>query len=305
MNGASAYADWIAVDWGTSRLRVWAMAWGGQVVARAASDDGMGVLDRDGFEPALLRLIAPWLGQGAMPVLACGMVGARQGWAEMPYQPVPCAPGNLRPGPVATQDKRLRLFIMPGLSQAQPADIMRGEETQIAGFMARQPGFDGVLCLPGTHTKWVRISAGEVTSFQTFMTGEVFRLLSKGSVLRHSVAIAEVDQKGFLSMLSQTLSRPERLAQGLFSIRAQGVLNGMAPARARGQLSGVLIGAELAAAKPYWLGQRVVIIGAAALSVLYAGGLDSQGVTAERYDADPLTRAGLARACASVMERTP
>jgi hypothetical protein len=64
---------------------------------------------------------------------------------------------------------------------------MRGEETQIAGFLAQNPGFDGVLCLPGTHTKWVHISAGEVVSFRSFMTGELFATVGPHSVLRHSV----------------------------------------------------------------------------------------------------------------------
>jgi 2-dehydro-3-deoxygalactonokinase len=88
----------------------------------------------------------------------------------------------------ATKDPRLRVSILPGLKQAVPPDVMRGEETQIAGFLAAAPGFDGVLCLPGTHAKWVQISAEEVVSFRTFMTGELFDLLSTQSVLRHSIA---------------------------------------------------------------------------------------------------------------------
>ena len=83
--------DWIALDWGTSNLRAYAMQ-GTAVLARAASDDGMGKLDRDGFEPAMHRLIAPWLEMGEVPVVACGMVGSRQGWVEAPYRSVPCKP---------------------------------------------------------------------------------------------------------------------------------------------------------------------------------------------------------------------
>ena len=122
-----------------------------------------------------------------MPVIACGMVGARQGWIEAPYSQVPCAPVGLSMIKPVVEDTRLDVSILPGLSQTDPADVMRGEETQIAGYLAENPGFDGVLCLPGTHTKWAHISAGEVVSFRTFMTGELFALVSSQSVLRHSV----------------------------------------------------------------------------------------------------------------------
>jgi 2-dehydro-3-deoxygalactonokinase len=302
MSGSATYADWIAVDWGTTHLRVWAMGEDGTLRSEAASDDGMGTLGRDGFEPALLRLIEPWLGAGTVPVLACGMVGSRQGWAEAPYASVPARPAELPPVTVATRDPRIRVSILPGLSQASPPDVMRGEETQIAGFLAQSPGFDGVLCLPGTHTKWVRISAEEVVSFQSFMTGEMFELLSEHSVLRHSVGAKSIDEGAFAEAVSETLSRPERLAQRLFTIRAESVLSGLGAEAARARLSGFLIGAELAGARPYWLGQEVAVAGAPALVHLYASALEAQGVSARRLDADPLTRLGLARAWATLRE---
>lgn len=290
--------DWIAVDWGTSNLRVWAMDAGG-ILAEAASTDGMGSLTPDQFEPALIRLIGPWLADGRVtPVIACGMVGARQGWREAAYRASPCTPvaaDALTPVPV--QDRRIRFAIAPGLSQAKPADVMRGEETQIAGALALYPQFEGVICLPGTHSKWAHISAGEVVSFQTFMTGEMFALLSQQSVLRHGMAgtgqAEGLDAAAFDHGLSDALSRPERLAAQLFGLRAEGLLHGLPPGAARSRLSGLLIGAELAAAKPYWLGQRVALIGASGLSSAYARALAAQGVPAETLDATACTLAGL------------
>ena len=127
----------------------------------------MGGLEQAEFEPALLRLIDPWLGPGKTPVIACGMVGAKQGWAEAPYRPVPCKPGEATPITPTTLDKRIALHILPGISQDSPADVMRGEETQVAGLLYENPQFDGIACLPGTHTKWVHISAEEIVSFRT------------------------------------------------------------------------------------------------------------------------------------------
>jgi len=301
---AAPVPDWIAADWGTTNLRVWAMDGAGRVLARADSEDGMGRLDRAGYEPALLRLVAPWLpARGSVAVVACGMVGSRQGWVEAPYRAVPCPPFG--PGPLARpqcRDPRLRVHVIPGLRQDAPADVMRGEETQIAGFLARNPGFDGVLCLPGTHSKWVLVSAGEVVAFQTFMTGEIFALLTRQSVLRHSTEGAGWDGAAFAGAVSEGLSHPERVAASLFTLRAEGLLHGLAPDRARARLSGLLVGAELAGARAYWLGQRVAVIGSARLAGIYAEALGLQGLEAETADVEAMTLAGLTAAHARLAE---
>lgn len=297
--------EWIAADWGTTNLRVWAMGCGGAVLARAESADGMSTLDRAGYEPALLALVGGWLpAAGRVAVVACGMVGSRQGWIEAPYAAVPCpvlTPGRLVT-PVLTET-RLSVHVIPGLKQEAPADVMRGEETQISGFLSAQPAFDGVLCLPGTHTKWVRISAGEVVSFQTFMTGELFALLSGQSVLRHGMVGDGWDDLAFAEGLEAAVSRPERLAARLFTLRAEGLLKGLPPAAARARLSGVLIGAELAAARPYWLGQAVAIIGAKAVGGAYQRALALQGLEAPLSDVEAMTLSGLSAARATLLAR--
>ena len=284
---------WIAVDWGTSHLRAWLMARDGSILDRRSSDDGMGGLARDGFEPALCALVGAAL---PAPVLACGMVGSRQGWAAAPYAAVPCAPPTIHAA-VAVRDADVR--ILPGVKQDSPADVMRGEETQIAGFLARNPGFDGVICLPGTHTKWAHVSAGEIVSFRTAMTGEMFALLSGHSVLRHSMGQGW-DADAFATGVDQTLSRPESLAASLFSLRAEGLLADLPGDAARARLSGLLIGAELAAMRPYWLGQAVALVGAEALSAAYATALKAQGVPTQMADAEDMTLAGLTAAYAQL-----
>lgn len=294
MDQSGSKISWIAVDWGTSNLRAWAMGAEGPVYT-AESADGMGKLAPEQFEPALLRVIAPWMGDGAMTVVACGMVGARQGWLEASYRAVPCVPvaaGDLVP--VRTLDSRLRVMIVPGLQQTVPADVMRGEETQIAGALALMPSFDGVICLPGTHSKWVHVSAGEVVSFQTFMTGELFGLLSQHSVLRHGMTGEGWDHAAFDQGVADAFARPEKIAARLFTLRAEALLTGLQPDAARARLSGLLVGSELAAAKPYWLGQRIVLVGAERLSASYARALTAQGVPSEALDASACTLSGLA-----------
>ena len=293
--------EWIAVDWGTTNLRAWAMGRSG-VVAEAVSEDGMGRLDRDGFEPALLRLIAPWLQDGARTeVVACGMVGSRQGWHEAPYRAVPCSPLDpMAMVAVPTGDARISVRLVPGLKQASPADVMRGEETQIAGVLAMSPGYDGIICLPGTHSKWSHVSAGEVVSFQTFLTGEMFALLSQASVLRHGMVGDGWDEAAFDEGLSDALSRPERIGAKLFGIRAEGLIGGLSAAAARARLSGLLIGMELAAARPYWLGQAITLVGSEGLARSYARALRAQGAEPRLISGTEAVLAGLQAARARV-----
>ncbi len=279
------------------------MAADGTVLAEARSPAGMGTLTPAGFEPALLDLVGPWLRDGrCIPAVACGMVGARQGWIDAGYRAVPCTPlaGGGVTAPV--RDPRIAVRIVPGLSQSSPADVMRGEETQVAGFLSLNPSYDGVICLPGSHTKWIHASAGEIVGFRTAMTGEVFAALAAHSVLRHSLGPANTpddtagdtpDDDAFRAALDDAIAMPQGLALRLFQIRAEGLLGDLPPAAARARLSGDLIGAELAATRAWWLGRAVALIGAPALCRLYDIALAAQGLTPIRTKGDAMTLAGL------------
>ncbi|MEL7098925.1 MAG: 2-dehydro-3-deoxygalactonokinase [Pseudomonadota bacterium] len=270
---------WLAVDWGTSRLRIWK---NGNRDALIETDQGMNVLGADDYAPIIAA-------HDAEIAVVCGMAGARQGWREAPYSTVPCTPHH---APLTFQSGRTRVHILPGLSQSSPADVMRGEETQIAGFLALNEGWDGVICLPGTHTKWAHVSAGEVVSFQTFMTGELFALLSEASVLRHTLRQGHAPE-AFADAVDTAMSRPAAIAAQLFRLRAENLLHDLAPDDAYARASGLLIGAELAAAKPYWLGQQVAVIGTGQMADNYAAALAAQGAAPARADATDTTLAGL------------
>ena len=292
--------DWIAADWGTTRLRVWAMGANGRVLARAGSDRGMGQLDRTGYGPALLDLVGPWLADRPDPVavLVCGMAGARSGWAEAAYRAVPCAP--LDPARATRPDgadPRLSVLILPGLSQSAPPDVMRGEETQLAGLIAARPGWNGVACLPGTHSKWARIEGGRVTAFRTFMTGELYALLAGHSMLRLSVMDAEPDLAAFDAAAASGAGLAD-----LFSVRAAGLLGDEPAAAAAGRLSGLLVGAEIAAAEAFRAGAPLALVGAPALTSLYARALGARdaGDPPLVFDGSEMALAGLTAARAAL-----
>jgi 2-dehydro-3-deoxygalactonokinase len=299
---------WIAVDWGTSNLRAWGIGSDGEVVAEASSDQGMGRLERSGFEPALLDLVGGWLPHARQTlVIACGMVGARQGWIEVPYRQAPCRPvfSDVIGSP-ESRDPRLNVKVLAGIKQTKPSpDVMRGEETQIAGFLAEDPQFEGMLCLPGTHTKWVRISAGNIVHFRTFMTGELFHLLASQSVLRHSFGGGGWDKAEFVKAVASIATESNRFAERLFAIRADSLVSGLEPATAKARLSGTLIGSELAGAQDYWLDQNVTIVGNGAQSETYAEALSALGQSPRMIDATHVTLAGLKSAYAHLAKDTP
>ncbi len=277
------YCDWIAVDWGTSNLRYWVMS-SDVVLHSGRMQLGMVDLDRGSYEEILINELDSFLNPSrCTPILICGMAGARQGWKEAPYKSVPCEPPELNEAiRVKCQDSRIFVQILPGLKQHSPADVMRGEETQIKGILTTYSLFDGVVCLPGTHTKWVRISAGEVVNFQTFMTGELFSLLSERSVLKYSVSKEGWDEKIFKNSIEEIISNNKIFSAKLFSLRAESILEDLLGSNARSRLSGYLIGLELSASRPYWLGETVFILGEDSISMAYEVGLKSQGATVIR-----------------------
>src|SRR5512146_2097916 len=178
---------YIAGDWGTSRLRLSLCL--GERVLEARQGPGIGALRQPAGE-VLRQLIAAWRERhGPLPLVLCGMAGSRNGWREAPY--LPC-PADLRALPEAAlrfEADGAPVAIAPGLScqsRLGTPDVMRGEETQIAGALTLHPGLGAgrhLLCLPGTHTKWACLEDGRLRDFLTAFSGELFALLRDGSTL--------------------------------------------------------------------------------------------------------------------------
>ncbi|RUR30668.1 2-dehydro-3-deoxygalactonokinase [Vreelandella nanhaiensis] len=302
---------WIAVDWGSSNLRAWALDHHDQVIAEASSDKGMLSLKPDEYEAELRRLVSPWLpDSGQIEVMICGMAGARQGWLEAAYLPVPTALDQLSQGAVMPRltDTQLRVHLLPGLSQTRsathPFDVMRGEETQLAGLVADTPFFSGLACLPGTHAKWATLEAGTVTQFTTYLTGELYQLLANQSVLKHSVGSDDLNDpaccEAFIAAVSEIHAAPETFSSRLFELRAQDLLDGRLPsgnARAAmlsARLSGLAIGLELTGAcRISAANEPVTLIGNQALCQRYKMALNAVGFQARHMDGDAAVLAGL------------
>ena len=287
----------IAADWGTSNLRIWGIDHRGQVIDSINNGKGMASLIPSEFEPYLISLIESWLpkeGNAKCPIIICGMAGAKNGWKEAAYLKAPCPPINKKKIiQVETDDQRISVSIVPGIMQTSPPDVMRGEETQIAGYLSKNPDFDGIICLPGTHTKWAHISANEIVSFKTFMTGEIFLSLSERSILKSSVQSNDFDSTSFLEAFEDTYSNPALLSSKLFGLRAADLLENTSTKFLKSKLSGYLIGCELAGAKSYWLGQNIIMIGNNDLCILYQKALKKLGINTTIESTQNVTLNGL------------
>ena len=286
---------WIAADWGTTHIRVWAIDVNDNILAYSESDKGMKYLQKNEFEPVLLRLIENWLDDTkSIPVVTCGMVGARQGWVETPYNSTPCNPINIKQVTfVTTKDSRIKVVLVPGLMQKEPSDIIRGEETQIAGFLKFNPNFDGIICLPGTHVKWVKVNNGIIEKFTTFMTGELFGVISHNTLISHNISSEGWCHESFEKGLIDGYSYPGLFASNLFALRAKSILNGLDSNSVRAMLSGILIGVELKGAKDYWVLNNVVLIGSDLLTKNYQTAINLLGQKAKIFSVESATLAGL------------
>src|ERR1700759_3429515 len=171
-----------------------------------------------GFAPVLHAHLAKLGASDGMPVLICGMAGARQGWREAPYVKTPTRLDALHEGAIQV-DTSGDVRILPGIAQprADRPDVMRGEETQLLGVT--EPDFTGLVCIPGTHSKWIRIERGHVVEFSTYMTGELFSVISQHSILALAVAPdgpAPADSGPFREGVAAALAAPSGLTASLF-----------------------------------------------------------------------------------------
>ncbi|MCJ8145211.1 2-dehydro-3-deoxygalactonokinase [Ancylobacter sp. A5.8] len=288
----------IAVDWGTSSFRLWALDAQGNVLAERRSAQGLAAASSEGFETTLEAHLAALAVPDGVPVMMCGMVGSRSGWVEAAYVDTPATLDGLVAQAVQVPSTRRRIRILPGLAQRDPArpDVMRGEETQLLALASA--GVTGPACLPGTHSKWVRMQRGEVEHFATFMTGELFQLLRAQSVVAPAVAGAvESDPAGtaFALGVGEGLSAPETVSHALFRLRAAWLLTGAEPADTLSRLSGLLIGAELAgAARLFGTLDGVALVASGPLARAYRAALSIAGVgNVAFFDAENCVRAGL------------
>ncbi|MFS2004470.1 2-dehydro-3-deoxygalactonokinase [Duganella sp. CT11-25] len=276
----------LGIDWGTSNRRAYLIDQSGACLAEHEDNQGMlAVGGRDRFGASLAGLLDAMQLPADVPVIMSGMVGSASGWQEVNYLdasvPLASLPGHL----AAVTDPAWagRCHIVPGYCYRNGAavDVMRGEETQLLGAVALGHR-DGWIVLPGTHSKWVLLRDGVIQSLATYMTGELFAMLSAGGTLSAMMGGDTTDAEGFAAGLNQA-ARNEPLSNTLFRVRAGVVSKAAPPQQAAAVVSGLLIGAEFAAAAAQ-AGQGITVIGSPALAARYAAAANHFGLQCRVLD---------------------
>jgi 2-dehydro-3-deoxygalactonokinase len=284
----------IGIDWGTTSFRAFRIREDGSVRERRTALKGLLNVPDNRFADTLREEIGPWLAAGEKHVLLSGMVGSRQGWKEAPYLPCPAAASDVAAALVEIEFDWGQVKLVPGLSavdESGVAEVMRGEETQVFGVLDAMGG-SGLACLPGTHSKWVRVEDGRIAGFATHMTGESFGALRGHTILGRMMREGPADGAPFDEGVRRS-GDPGGLLHHIFGARALVLAGRLAETDAAAYLSGILIGHEVGAALAGQTGHVVHVIGTPELTVLYARAISARGGYPERHDGEAAAR-GLA-----------
>ena len=267
--------SFLSCDWGTSQFRLRLVAGpDARVLGEVRSDDGVGRLvsaaadesRAEVFRSTLAAKISALAQEQAhmpkaRPVVISGMASSTIGWTELPYATLPF---KLDGSDMIWKDLGLlrvnkgsyQVILLSGIRGEE--EIMRGEETQVVGLTRTKAGRllqeETIVVLPGTHSKHVHVQGGRIVDFETYLTGECFEMLSRHSVLKHSVTppqtadsqatvLAGPGRDAFEAGVKAAGSAP--LLRQLFRVRTRQVLRGCSQEENRAFLSGLLIGAEI------------------------------------------------------------
>jgi 2-dehydro-3-deoxygalactonokinase len=293
-------SPFLAVDWGTTNLRAWVVDENGRPTDHREFALGVSQLGQGEAAKRFADTVRPAMGAESLPAFMCGMIGSNLGWELVPYLDCPVGAAEVRAAMHRVSTDGPPVWIVPGLRCQRPdgaPDVMRGEETHILGWAAAEPGRcrgEHLICHPGTHAKWVRLVDGRIESFVTSMTGELFAVLRKHSVLQ--VRESDDDEAAFDEGI-KAAGDGTALASRLFTARSRVVGGNMSPELVKSYLSGMLIGAEVAGVPPLLgvgTGSPVAVIGDVNLAARYHRALAARGFDVTVYDGEDAALAGLA-----------
>ncbi|CAI1867787.1 2-dehydro-3-deoxygalactonokinase [Serratia liquefaciens] len=287
--------NWIGIDWGTTNFRAFLMC-GEQCLSNLSHPCGLLAVEKNRFADTLHTLLQPWLVEhGALPVVMAGMVGSQQGWHEVAYITQPCGLKNLAAGAMKfTTDWGSPAWIIPGvqgLGLAQQPEVMRGEEVQLLGLARRHPAAQCLAILPGTHSKHVQLNQGEIGHFSTFMTGELFSLLSWHSILGNALPEQQEDAQAFI-LGADTARSGAPLSHLIFSARTRRLSGEIAAENIHSYLSGLLIGNELQALPAH---QPIWVVASPPLVARYQMAAEPLGLSLRATDGDSCFINGLSQ----------
>jgi 2-dehydro-3-deoxygalactonokinase len=293
----SEAAAFIGVDWGTSNARFLLIACNGSIIEHRGGP-GIGQIDGvDAIENICFDAIADWIAYNPqLPVIMAGMVGSNIGWHMAGYADTPATLEDIASGMLTFEARGTHFSIAPGLATTRSdglPDVMRGEEVQIFGSVADG---DALVCLPGTHSKWARVSGGAVTAFHTAPTGELLDIIGRHSILLNPKRpVAAMPDAAFLEGVEIARDSIAGLESLLFTVRSRQIMHDLKAEAADSYLAGLVMGCEIKSALVLYGAQQsaIMLVGSPQLTKLYAAALDCFAATTQQTGGDAASLCGL------------
>ena len=290
-----ATGTFVAVDWGTTNASFILAQADGTILAEQTGP-GIAALDGPGaIEAACFAAIADW---PSLPLVIAGMAGSDMGWHPAPYVSAPATAEDVHAAAVRFVARGVQVALLPGVQTVRDdgfPDFMRGEEIQIFGSVASDAG---LVCLPGTHSKWAQVNNSEIAYFHTAMSGELMDAVGRGTILLNPKH-APVAQPGalFLEGVKAVTHSGLGLETMLFTVRSRQIAQTLTAATADDYLAGLCIGSDIRSALTFHPDTRsVTLVGAPSLTELYATALASVGIISRQVDGKTAALAGLTSA---------
>ena len=288
----------IAVDWGSSQFRAYLLDVNGAIIEKIENDGGVFKKQADSFVDFLYSSCDKWFRcVPGLPVIMCGMIGSRQGWVETAYLQCPLTVWQLSKYLVKVPDSHDNpIFIVPGITSGSMSafpDVIRGEETQIIGLQSKYQLDDTVICLPGTHSKWVSVSENKLNGFTTFLTGELYTAIRTTGSIQSVIRIDEFNQDAFDEGIRISRKRGG-LSHHIFSVRSRLVSGETGHGAFSSYLSGILIGVEISAGLTFYPDiDNITLIGNSTLVHQYSLAFAKFGIDTEPISSDGASVNGL------------
>ena len=298
----------IAIDWGMDHFRLWLISELGNPMLVRRSDEGFQQAKARGFEDIVEQYLDEFGIADNIPIIICGLAGAKQGWREAPYLNTPLSIDTVASQAVSVPHRSREVRILPGIAQRSllAPDVMRGEETQLLGMLENLPD-NGLVCVAGNHCKWVRFEQGQLKHFSTFITGELFELLATHSTLKLQPGVSlEIlpSSHAFHRAFNETADNPHQVTNRLYRAHTSNLLGYSSPNSNAAELSGCLLGLEFSGAQSkYGAFGELTLIAAGELGKRYMSAFSSRGVKVALYDAEQAAINGLFRSAKAIFNQ--
>ena len=279
----------LAIDWGTTSFRAYRLDPEGGIVDSRSAPAGILSVAGGNFAGVLEQQAGDWIAADETPIVMSGMIGSRQGWLEVPYAACPAGLDEIAAGMRKVVSNTGTVWIAPGITcrdETGVPDVIRGEETQILGCLDQLGAGRHLICLPGTHSKWVEIENAKIVRFTTHMTGEAFAVLKAHSILGRMMKEGPADRSAFADGVRRSADGGGMLHH-LFGVRSRGLFGELPDSASASYLSGLLIGHEIHAAEAD--GRPVHLLCTAQLADVYGQALDILGLESRTLDPDAVT----------------